>query len=65
METAFVVWVPEAARAIEAHRRAHTLSGADGMPARITGREMRHLANVLRRAAHLTARRMHDPQRQP
>lgn len=31
METAVVVRVPEAEHAIEAHRRAHTPSGADGM----------------------------------
>jgi hypothetical protein len=36
METAVVVRAPEAEHAIEAHRRAHTPSGADGMPAHIT-----------------------------
>jgi hypothetical protein len=35
-ETAVVIRVPEAERAVAAHRRAHTPSGAQGMPAHVT-----------------------------
>ena len=35
-ETAVVVRVPEAEPAVGRHRRAHTPSGADGMPAHVT-----------------------------
>ena len=36
METAVVIRVPEAEPAIGAHRREHTPSGAEGMPAHVT-----------------------------